>query len=761
MSASICTKNLRSRIVAVAAVIKKRPTTEAATTDDGLTADVVNNVTGPETAAGVLGLGGSGTTADGDTNTDDGCFGMPPQRRKRARIDDAGDLVIVDSSSSDADGTRLGVGAAADGKKDEDEDEEGDEDTATSAADDFAEALAAARPPSEVATAAVLKRGTSKAGGALTAAVSAPPATPYELMYRFADNVPETPPVGYRFNADGSITGVSGKVYVFDPAAGTPLSSVFPYGKAPKRTFAAGDVLLLRRGYHGAVSISGVIAGGGTAYVTAAPGHTPLFRVLQLPATGTSGWDVGNLTVTPSATPPGHPDNAIKAAGVFAGNAADTSKTTYVTLRSLYVYSRQFKDTLTWTAKQWGSAGCPFEVNARYCAVLDCHVYNGGSLFVGYRCMPGLIRGCVHENFAGDGSGNRQGGVIWRGNFIYGSRKVDGNHNDLFQFWGGVNTPPLVYENNFLVTHPDWAQPFLDKPGVSDAQCVGCFDGIKVNARFANNVICGDHPIGLWLLDFGPTVGVLHNTIVQCGNKGLYFNGIPPCISLQNSKSYQATGKGNPASGAYVYNNLVHGPMGGPPKKAGGPPRYGYTGIAGAGGNAAFPKLTAPFTGVFAGWAARDLRVAGPKAVGAGVGVPIPVPPGLSPDAARAIAAPTTDIKGNPRVNADGVTIDAGAFSRGHPPSAWAMAPTAPYRRDVTAVVPFVVTGGTTPVQWYDIAWTALPGDKSFYVYVKGEVVGVVRTGRSVFAHMSATPVVLSDVTVSAVPTVSFLPSRA
>jgi hypothetical protein len=556
----------------------------------------------------------------------------------------------------------------------------------------------------------------------------------YEVMYKHAASVPAKPP-GFVWTTPTTVmpSTPGASVYYFDPAAGTPLGAVFQWaGTGPAPVYKAGDVLVLYRGYHGAIFLRGV--NPGTVYITAPADHTPLVRCVKVDSS--SRWDVGGWVVSGAATPAGHPDNAIKAISIALGDAADTTRTTYVTLRDMLVVTTH--DTAGWTTTQWRNAGGAVIINARFCALVNVHVLNGGSIVANYRCMPLLIKGCVHENFSGDGSNAKQGGVVWDGNFIYGSRVVNGNHNDLFQAWGGIGTPPMVYMNNVLVAHPDPDQPFLAKPGISDAQGWGCFDGLQTNWRVVNNIVMVDHPIGIWMLGFAGA-GVLFNTIVQCGTKGTFFAKNPPCISLQDSKS------GAKSSGAYVYNNLTHGPLGGVPK-------YGFTGVAARGGNVSFTASTAPFAGIFVDWLREDLRLVSRTAPGAGAGVLIPVPPaGATADQIAAVAMPVTDIMGNPRINADGRTYDAGAFSAGYPARPWAMAPQAPFGRRVKGVAP--LPGGLG----YDIAWEGVDGDKSYFIAVRGKRVGTIRSGRTVFAFLTKEPAfTAADVVVTATPTVSF-----
>ncbi len=521
----------------------------------------------------------------------------------------------------------------------------------------------------------------------------------------------------------------SRSVYYVDPAFGSmaydgrtratawsTLAEVMRSGK----TFAGGDVIVLLRGYHGAPKISGV--NSSDVVIRALPGHTPLVRSLVFH--NATHWDVGSIVVTASATPRGHPDEEDRASGVdltiATSSAAPAPTCSYITLRDTSLYSVQ--DSSSRTARQWQAASTGIAVYATNYSLINCHVYNGGGIQLGYHSHMGRVVNCVIENFSTDGAGLKAGNVLFAGNCIYGSHKVNGNHNDLFQCWAASN---VVFKHNFLAAYVNPAQRFTVAPFVSDCQGMGGYDGWKRNWLIQGNVVKVDHPIGIWHLGVKPNMVIVHNTVVRCGSS-LAIGKRRPCIHVEASKS------GAPSSGAYVANNLCES--------------YELTsGIELNRGN----MTVAPggFHAMFVDWGRNDLRLRpGCSAVGKGT------------TSLPAFIQPSTDQLGSPYVDPKTKLADCGAFavasSSGAAASApWIMRPAAPFGRDV-------VSATLVPGLGVDVAWNPVAGDKSFVVMFDGKKVGTVRTGLGVFFWLRPDATLADALTtrfsVSAVPTASF-----
>lgn len=488
------------------------------------------------------------------------------------------------------------------------------------------------------------------------------------------------------------------------------LAEVFTSGKAS--LLLGGDIVLLARGYHGSPIITGTRSSD--VFIRALPGHTPLVQALTLDAA--VHWDIGSLTITALATPAGHPDKAVTRRGVDISTQT-AENCSYITLRNLSVYTAQ--DSSNRTAAQWTAASGGIAVFATNYSILGCHVYNGGGIQLGFHSTPGRVMDCVFENFCSDGSGLKCSGVLFANNCIYGSHKVNGNHNDLFQSWAAKN---VVFKNNFLAAYVNPKQPWLWKtsPSISDCQGMGGYDGWKENWLIVGNVVKVDHPIGIWHLGTkGMTI--VHNTVVRCGTT-LAITSRPPCIHVDTSKS------GAASSNVVVANNLCE--------------NYELnSGIVFNKSNAKI-KVSTGFTDTFMNWAKNDLRLKPTATYAVGTGT-VSVPGHVS----------DADMAGTPYVAPSTGKVDCGAYAVGTASAskpAWAMFPSQPAGRTVTAVTPVSGLG-------VDITWTAVAGDKCYVVEYGGQKIGTIRTGLTTYFWLNAAAQPASGYTVRAVSSVSYL----
>ena len=522
--------------------------------------------------------------------------------------------------------------------------------------------------------------------------------------------------------ASTTSTSTTPTVYYVNPLhgsmsnAGTSLDapwSTFADVMSAGKPLAGGDVLVLLRGYHGAPLVKGVF--DSDVVVRAMPGHTPLVRSLTFDAA--SHWDIGSLVITWAATPAGHPDAASNLRGIDISTQA-AENCSYITVRDTSLYTTQ--DVSARTNQQWQSMITGIRVFATNYALINCHVYNGGGLQLGFHSSMGRVLNCVIENFATDGSGLRASNILFAGNCIYGSHQVNGNHNDLFQCWAARN---VVFKNNFLAAYVNPAQPNLAKPGISYCQGVGGYDGWKQDWIIQGNVVKVDHAIGIWQLAVKPNMVFVQNTITRCG-KSLAIPGRPPSIHVGKSKS------GAASSGAIVANNLCEG----------------YELWSGIVVNASNLKVTpSAFASTFVDWARNDLRLKpGCYAIGHGT------------SALPAVALPTADALGTPYIDPVTHRVDCGAFAAASTTStaAWCMTPSAPYDRTVTSVT-------VVPGVGVDIAWLPQAGDKSFIVQYQGTKIGTVRVGVPTYCWLTANTSVLGAVSpsqfhVTAVSTASY-----
>jgi hypothetical protein len=347
------------------------------------------------------------------------------------------------------------------------------------------------------------------------------------------------------------LTGSMANTGLSRDAAWSTLAEVFKAGTV----FQGGDTIELARGYHGAPVVRGTIAGDGPPVrIVARAKHTPLVQSLSF--SRAAGWDVvGPLTTTKVATPPRHPD-----AGLRRGGAVIDNTCAAITLRQVSIYGGQ--DSTGWTASRWLAIRTPaIYADAPRVTIDRCHAYNLDGVFTDYKCADAVIQDSIIENFSSDGLGLR--GAAWtvRGCAIFGSHKVDDNHNDGAQAMARNN---CTFVGNFVAAYVNPLQRFLAKPGVaSDMQGFGAFDGPKRDWLVANNFFMQDHPIGCWGHDV-PNWDVLMNTVLRCGPT-TFFTGaarkgaVPqrPSIALTGPKVVDWRRETPVSGGCRVVGNIV------------------------------------------------------------------------------------------------------------------------------------------------------------------------------------------------------------
>jgi len=326
-----------------------------------------------------------------------------------------------------------------------------------------------------------------------------------------------------------------------DGSAESPWGSIVSVMANNKSTLVAGDIVLLRRGYHGILDVTGV--NSSDIFLHAAPGHSPTVRAIRL--TNATHWNIRGLTVSTSTTPSGHADAAVAISGVTIGTqAVETSH--YNTIQFCNLYTVQ--DSSAFTAKNWASAKAGITVSGTNNVIRGNHLYNGGGIQILFHANNTYVGYNTVENVGSDCFGLRGNFCTIEFNLFRNTHKVDANHNDLFQAWGSTGN---IVRNNDLRAYTDPHQPFISDgksspTGISITQGIGMFDGTFKNWTIENNVIRVDHTIGIWIL--GPEgCTIRNNTIFRCGAK-VWSSKNPPGIRI-------AAGK----TGRAAKNNIVTG----------------------------------------------------------------------------------------------------------------------------------------------------------------------------------------------------------
>lgn len=356
-----------------------------------------------------------------------------------------------------------------------------------------------------------------------------------------------------------------GATYYCDPVNGATAndgSSAHPWrtfgeAMAVPKTLSAGDIIYLRRGYHGEFTLSGINAD----YVTviAEPGHTPTMKLTLMNA---QYWHFKNITF-------------------LKGVAIDTD-------------ANEGSPNNTFEGCYLPNGG--FSIFCTNIKILNNHVLNGG-IHYNYHSHNGLARGNVIEDFYGDAFNMKASFCTLEYNVVLDSHKVDANHNDCLQGWGSKGN--VIRGNIFAVytdpTRADISDGVTSAEGVSITQGIGCFDGTFDSWVIENNVLFIDHPIGIWILG-AKNCTIKNNTVVRCGEKPWSTSRLPN-ISIQSKKP---TPNGTPSTGNVVINNLA---------EAYELTDAGNAGVSlGVNSNNVIVAKSA-FTSTFLAWAKKDLRL--------------------------------------------------------------------------------------------------------------------------------------------------------
>jgi hypothetical protein len=302
----------------------------------------------------------------------------------------------------------------------------------------------------------------------------------------------------------------------------------------------AGDTLICRTGYYGALHISRKF---NTDYITicAEDSHTPIFKNIRL--TGTRYWRLQGLTVTPSAASQ-YERNTL----VFIEWHNWSGPSTYITVEDCDLYS--IENTFFWSADDWDQLSCTainsqgknVRIRNNYCKNVNFGISSSGdSCLVEYNTI---------ENFAGDGLRGLGDYNTFQYNIVKNSYDVNGNHDDGFQSWSvgeeGVGTDTVwnvILRGNTIINYEDPNQPHR-----GTLQGIGCFDGFYADWIVENNVVIVDHYHGI-TLSGAVNCRIVNNTVTDRDTTG---SDISPWIRIGDHKN------GSPSNGCVVRNNIYY-----------------------------------------------------------------------------------------------------------------------------------------------------------------------------------------------------------
>ena len=309
----------------------------------------------------------------------------------------------------------------------------------------------------------------------------------------------------------------------------------------PRNTGApvrAGDIIWLRTGYYGDLSIVGYYNTGAIS-LAAEQGHSPCLSSLRIRSG--SHWTIRGLTVSAEFSQRYTRHTLIDLdSHNWSGPVHD------VVVEDCIICS--VADASTWTAYQWDRLACNgLQVDGTRMTIRNNRLLNV-NFGISVSASHSFITGNLVENFAGDGLRGLGNYCTFQYNIVKNCYDVNRNHDDGFQSWsvgpdgvGSGEIVGIVLRGNTIINYEDPNQPHR-----GTLQGIGCFDGTFVDWVVENNIIITDHWHGITLLGARNCL-VINNTVLDQNNS----RPGPPWIRIGNHK------KGMAPVDCVVRNNLA------------------------------------------------------------------------------------------------------------------------------------------------------------------------------------------------------------
>lgn len=376
--------------------------------------------------------------------------------------------------------------------------------------------------------------------------------------------------------------------YYVDPNTGNinnPGTSAQPWNTLEAvmvgKTFAAGDVIHLRSGYHGIP----VVTGHHAAVVTirAQHGHTPTVRRISF--SNASRWVVSGLDISP----------------LNGGGSYNSTLLVDVAANSSFITLSESKLSFATSVSGWSASDALSRLgSAISCHGQDCTFSNNRLSYVawGIRIHPTAERATVRHNLIeeimGDGIRFHASYGKFEYNTIINFLGVDDNHDDGIQGWsvgpggthGAGTMTGVEIRGNFICNNTVGAgRPLPETYGVHG---MGLFHGMYVNLIVENNVVIVDKGHGIAV--FGSINGTIRNNTVVKNPYALIQNE-NPWITVRHNQLYD-----NEAStGNMIVNNYY----------AGNP----YTSLAIQGSTTSNNIVSTQYGNYFTDWSDLDLHL--------------------------------------------------------------------------------------------------------------------------------------------------------
>lgn len=338
---------------------------------------------------------------------------------------------------------------------------------------------------------------------------------------------------------------LSAATYYVDPAKGrinNPGTSSKPWNTLEavfdaRKKFSAGDVILLRNGFHGAP----VIKGRNSRDVTIRPdsGHKP--RLATLDFKDASHWVVTGLDICPlHAGPKKHTNSRV--VYMYPGSS-------HLTLKDCRI--RSVFSVAGWKESDWkNKVGGALAVRAPYSTVSGNQIENvANGIFVFAEGHHTVVAYNVVDSVRDDGFRGNASDCRFEYNTLRNMYAIDGNHDDAFQSFTqgrrGVGSGVIrnvVLRGNVFISYTDPKQPYK-----AVMQGIACFDGMYENWVIENNVIMTETWHGLTMMG-AKNCRIVNNTVVK---NPVSARSPSPWIRVTSHKS------GKRSSGNIVRNNIT------------------------------------------------------------------------------------------------------------------------------------------------------------------------------------------------------------
>lgn len=329
--------------------------------------------------------------------------------------------------------------------------------------------------------------------------------------------------------------------YFLDPTRGRASNSgtrTEPLGSlaevaASDRTFAAGDVLILLAGHHGAP----VLRTQNPGVVTVRPDPGARVTLRQLTIQNARNWHVLGLEISPSLESPYQRVTMVSITGGSDNTVEDCN-----------AYS--VPDSSAWSATEWDTLSCNgANVSGTRNTVRGCHFRNVNfGISTSNTSTHCRVERNVVENIAGDGLRGIGDYSVFEYNVVKNCYAVNANHDDGFQSWSTGSAGPGTGTVRGVVVRGNWILSYEDpnQPHRGSFQGIGCFDGVYEDWVVENNVIITDAWHGIAFYG-ARNCRIVNNTVVD---RTTVDSGVP-WIMVTAHKN------GTPSTGNIVRNNLT------------------------------------------------------------------------------------------------------------------------------------------------------------------------------------------------------------